>query len=284
MMSTPAAGTPTAAPRRHYHRKDAACGKGGARGGAEARLQEAVLWAGGSLLLATATVLVGVLARSLLVERWTRPQRWSPSGADLWVLEQSAGSAGYFIDIGATHHAGLSNTRLLEQRGWSGVCVDPDTRPYEERGCGWVSRPIGSKGGELVDLPACGKNASSCPEGKATTIGIDDLLTLVEAPPVIDYVSISARSRGLDMLEGFPWDRHCARHWTVEHAGEPSQMTGLWSKFGAQGCRMAIGVADFWAACGCGGEPPPPASAAGRPGAVRAGGPATLTVDGKGEG
>jgi len=245
----PGTGAPAAA-AGHYQRKDAAPGKGAAPGGGEAALQEAFLWAGGSLLLATAAILIGILARSLLVDRWTRPQRFSPSGADLWILEQNAGRAGYFIDIGAAHHADLSNTRLLEERGWSGVCVDPDARPYEARECGWVTRPIGAKGGERVDVPMC-KN-QSCPESKVTTIGIDNLLTLLEAPPVIDYVSIAARSRGLDMLEGFPWDRHCVRYWTVEHAGEASQMTGLWSKLGAKGCRMAIGVADSGGASGVG--------------------------------
>jgi hypothetical protein len=200
-----------------------------------------------------------------------KPQRFSASAADWWILNQTGGRAGYFIDIGAVHHKDFSNTRLLEDHGWTGVCVDPDTRLIEARECGWVPRPITGRGGDRVDLKACRNR--TCPEYQVTSLGISYLLILLEPPTIIDYISISARSQGLDILQGFPWDRYCVRFWTIEHSNEHEQTAAFQSIFRVQGCRMAFGVADFWAACGCDSSPTAPSispvegeSSAGRPG------------------
>jgi hypothetical protein len=58
---------------------------------------------------------------------------YSQYGQDLWVLGlfgqtdwgQTADAPLFFLDIGAFHGLEISNTFVLETRGWHGICVDP---------------------------------------------------------------------------------------------------------------------------------------------------------------
>lgn len=38
---------------------------------------------------------------------------------------------GYFVDLGANDGKNLSNTRMLFEKGWSGLCVEADPRTFE---------------------------------------------------------------------------------------------------------------------------------------------------------
>jgi FkbM family methyltransferase len=39
---------------------------------------------------------------------------------------------GFFVDIGAYDGISNSNTKLLEESGWSGICFEPNLRPFNE--------------------------------------------------------------------------------------------------------------------------------------------------------
>lgn len=68
-------------------------------------------------------------------------------GEDLWFLKQfPEGFQGYAADVGAYDGVGTSNTLLLEQKGWTVLCVEAN--PYFE------SPLRGSR--KLVELVACG--------------------------------------------------------------------------------------------------------------------------------
>ena len=56
---------------------------------------------------------------------------------DLWVLNRLLFQKEHpvFFDIGAHHGAHLSNTKLLEEAGWAGVCVEPFPIAFDSRRC-----------------------------------------------------------------------------------------------------------------------------------------------------
>jgi len=69
----------------------------------------------------------------------------SQLGQDLKVLaELPSVASGLFLDIGAHHGEYLSNTWLLEKRGWRGVCADPFPMHFSSRTCALVAQPIAS--------------------------------------------------------------------------------------------------------------------------------------------
>ena len=67
----------------------------------------------------------------------------SQLGADRFVLALfDQRPSGYFVDVGAADGFKLSNSYLLEQRGWSGIAVDPLLRNFEQRRCRTVACPV----------------------------------------------------------------------------------------------------------------------------------------------
>ncbi len=38
---------------------------------------------------------------------------------------------GFFVDIGAYDGIAISNTKLLEDIGWDGICIEPHPKVYE---------------------------------------------------------------------------------------------------------------------------------------------------------
>jgi hypothetical protein len=57
---------------------------------------------------------------------------YSQLGQDLDVLKlYSNKQTGTFIEIGASDGKILSNTYLLEQMGWTGICVEPIPEKFE---------------------------------------------------------------------------------------------------------------------------------------------------------
>lgn len=51
---------------------------------------------------------------------------YSQYGEDEFILAQFSGRTGTFLDIGAYDGLTFSNTRCLMERGWAGVCVEPN--------------------------------------------------------------------------------------------------------------------------------------------------------------
>ena len=55
---------------------------------------------------------------------------YSQLGQDLDVLKVY--EKGYYVEIGASDGIELSNTFLLEQKGWKGICIEPIPARYEK--------------------------------------------------------------------------------------------------------------------------------------------------------
>jgi FkbM family methyltransferase len=148
----------------------------------------------------------------------------SQAGQDKWVIDFFKEKRdGYFVDIGAYDGLEISNTYVLEKElGWDGVCIEPSIRMFKKlrnnRGCKLVNRAAYNRN-EIVSFDDIGVSSLITNIGKykvgANTMGV--ILAEVNAPSVIDYVSLDTEGSEYEILQGFPFDRYEVILWTVEH-------------------------------------------------------------------
>jgi FkbM family methyltransferase len=141
---------------------------------------------------------------------------YAQAGQDEWV-QSIIGDSGYFVDVGA--HDGIvhSNTYALEQLGWTGICVEPNTEAYvllyHNRNCRLEHTAASDHGGTLMfDGVRVYPGAPDVPCARLV-----DLLERNGAPPVIDYLSIDVEGHELEVLAGMGFDRWHVRVATIEH-------------------------------------------------------------------
>lgn len=232
------------------------------------------------VLVAIALVVAIILACFLYARTSVHPILgfYGQYGADRWVLSLLPNRTnGFFMDIGAYDGEWFSNTKLLEQHGWRGMCADPFPRNFNSRSCKVVAEPIGATSGNPVKMADCsdgitgflhpdkqmlsgikedqhvfGKKVANCPEVNMSTVGIVDLLALGNAPSIIDYVNLDTEGSEMEILRQFPFDKHCVRTWTVEHNCEEPKQTQIKELLKSHGCRVEQVMVDFWAVCPCG--------------------------------
>jgi FkbM family methyltransferase len=148
---------------------------------------------------------------------------YSQLGQDLWVVSRIA-EPGYFVDIGATDGIYNSNSYLLEGRGWSGICVEPDEKIFNSlkanRSCHVENIAIYKESNLELNLILAGEFSTleeyigadhhrslreNRPLQTVKTLTLDDLLAKYEAPKRIDYLSLDTEGSELDILESFSW-------------------------------------------------------------------------------
>ncbi|NBS71513.1 FkbM family methyltransferase, partial [bacterium] len=138
-------------------------------------------------------------------------------------------------ELGAHHPEHGSNTKLLEEHGWTGLSVDPfpqgdwSTRHNLLVQHAVASSPVPAvfvRAGELGGFQ--GLQAEHIhhqfPDkfaGAQTTIveplTPSILLKLYNVPQSIDYLSVDVEGAEYDILSAFPFDTHAVRLITVEH-------------------------------------------------------------------
>jgi hypothetical protein len=109
------------------------------------------------------------------------------------------GNDGFFVDIGAGFdHTGInSNTLLLEEAGWKGVCIDGDPASATNR------RNVSINSDVLTVL---------IPQTE-----LRDIFNFYEVPNVIDYISLDIDPTSIVGLENFPFDSYEFKIMTFEH-------------------------------------------------------------------
>jgi FkbM family methyltransferase len=156
----------------------------------------------------------------------------SQSGQDKWVLDAMfpGETAGYFLDVGSGDGFEHSNTWALEQRGWSGICVDPFPSGMEGRRCRVFEDVVWSSAGRemtfhtadgvggLADtLDRWKEEAVKAPTVRLKTVTLADILARARAPAFIHFVSLDIEGAELEALKAFPFDRHRVGAIVVEH-------------------------------------------------------------------
>jgi FkbM family methyltransferase len=163
---------------------------------------------------------------------------YSQLGQDLWVLEKNNGKQnGFFIDIGAYDGVYHSNSYLLDQLGWSGICVEPSSKYNELK----KNRPrsinddacIYSVSNQSIDfyeiisnMELSGINNLFQQDNHdrnnysiitVKSLSLTDLCIKYQCPNIIDYLSIDTEGSELSILETHDFIKYRFNYISIEH-------------------------------------------------------------------
>ncbi len=159
----------------------------------------------------------------------------SEIGQDKWVAEVMFPGVtdGVFLDVGSGHGQIGSNTRALEDRGWTGICVDPFPVAMDGRRCTVAREVVSSQSGVRVlfhthdglggiadTLGKWKEEASRAPAVELTTVTLAEVLERAEAPGFIHFLSLDIEGAELEALRGIPFDRYRFGAMAIEHNEE----------------------------------------------------------------
>ena len=178
-------------------------------------------------------------ARQVLGSAPTYP---SQIGQDKWVLIRMfpAVDNGFFLDVGSGHGTIGSNTKALEERGWSGICVDPFPTYMDGRTCQMFKEVVSSAAGQVVKFhthaglggiaDSLGKwkeEAQKSPAVELTTTTLGDILARANAPTFIHFLSLDIEGAELDALKGMDLNKYRFGAMAIEHNEEEPKRTDI---------------------------------------------------------
>lgn len=176
----------------------------------------------------------------------------SEIGQDKWVAEAMfpGTTDGVFLDVGSGHGQIGSNTRALEDRGWTGICVDPFPVSMQGRTCQMVTAVVSSESGKVVRFhthdglggiaDTLGKwkdEALKAPTVELTTVTLAEVLEQAQAPAFIHFLSLDIEGAELDALRGIPFDKYRFGAMAIEHNEEEPKRTDIINFLEARGYR-----------------------------------------------
>jgi FkbM family methyltransferase len=156
----------------------------------------------------------------------------SQIGQDKWITETIFPGVedGVFLDVGSGDGVTHSNTYVLEQKGWTGICVDPFPTSVETRRCQVFREVVFSEAGRPMTFHKAGEVSgladthdtwkAVAEQGEAvtlTTTTLGDVLARAKAPRHIHYLSLDIEGAELEALRGVPWDTYTFGAMTIEH-------------------------------------------------------------------
>jgi FkbM family methyltransferase len=166
----------------------------------------------------------------------------SEIGQDKWVIFRMFPRVtdGFFLDVGSGHGTIGSNTKALEERGWSGICVDPFPTHMEGRTCRMEKVVVSSVEGQLVKFhthaglggiaDSLGKwkeEASKSPAVELTTTTLGAVLDRAQAPDFIHFLSLDIEGAELDALKAVPFEKYRFGAMAIEHNHEEPKRTEI---------------------------------------------------------
>jgi hypothetical protein len=166
----------------------------------------------------------------------------SQIGQDKWVLFKVFPGVrdGYFVDVGSADGTIVSNTRALEEHGWTGICIDPFPTNMQGRTCAMMKDVVASVSGQTVRFrqeghlggieATLGKwkdAAAAAPAIELTTVTLGEILERNRAPAFIHFMSLDIEGGELDALKGVPFDRYRFGAMAIEHNDEEPKRTGI---------------------------------------------------------
>jgi Methyltransferase FkbM domain len=180
------------------------------------------------------------------------PSYPSEIGQDKWVLfKMFPGVAnGFFLDVGSGHGTIGSNTKALEEAGWTGICVDPFPTHMEGRTCRMEKAVVSSVAGQVVKFhtheglggiaDTLGKwkaEAEKSPVVEMTTTTLGALLEGAHAPAYINFMSVDIEGAELEALKGIPFDKYRFGAMAIEHNDEEPKRSDLLKFLDGKGYR-----------------------------------------------
>ncbi|KAL7581505.1 hypothetical protein ACA910_022074 [Epithemia clementina (nom. ined.)] len=150
----------------------------------------------------------------------------------------------YFIDLAANDAKEFSNTLALEQRGWNGLCIEPNSAYWyglSHRKCTVVGAMVGGSQVSKVDVKFRGvyggivgnmdnklanrKKEPDAPVEQRFTAPLRAVLNQFHVPKVIDYLSLDVEGAEYMIMQHFPFEKMTIRILTVERPSD--QLKGL---------------------------------------------------------
>ena len=176
----------------------------------------------------------------------------SEIGQDKWVIAKMFPGIvnGFFLDVGSGHGTIGSNTKALEELGWTGICVDPFPTHMEGRTCRMEKVVVSSAAGQVVKFhthsglggiaETLGKwkdEAEKSPAVELTTVTLADVLAGANAPSFIHFLSLDIEGAELEALRGVPFEKYRFGAMAIEHNDEEPKRTDLLKFLEARGYR-----------------------------------------------
>jgi FkbM family methyltransferase len=180
------------------------------------------------------------------------PSYPSEIGQDKWVIFKMFPGVtnGFFLDVGSGHGTIGSNTKALEELGWTGICVDPFPTHMEDRTCLMEKAVVSSAAGQVVKFhthsglggiaDTLGKwkaEAEKSPAVEMTTTTLGELLERAHAPSYIHFLSIDIEGAELEALKGVPFDKYRFGAMAIEHNDEEPKRSDILKFLEARGYR-----------------------------------------------
>jgi FkbM family methyltransferase len=156
---------------------------------------------------------------------------------DLWVVLSTAPGKrdGYYVDVGSGDGVFVSNTKLLDDMGWKGVCIDPFPTNMSSRTCQLFRQPVFSVSGKKVSFRAAGMvgginqtlgvtatlpAVQQSPNVEFVTATLDEILEKAHAPKHIDFMSIDIEGAEYEALRGLSLNNYQVDAFVIEHNSE----------------------------------------------------------------
>jgi FkbM family methyltransferase len=197
-----------------------------------------------------------------LLRVFSLQRSYAQLGQDLWVALATAPGKrdGFYVDVGAADGKWLSNTKLLDNMGWKGICIDPFPTNMQRRTCQVVRQPVSSESGKKVffrksgmlggiepDEATRGKTAPAPWEAALVTATLDEILAKAHAPSYIDYMSIDIEGAEYDALLGLSLDRYQIGTFTIEHNFETKKRDAIRALLEGRGyVRVRVWEVEDW--------------------------------------
>jgi len=204
---------------------------------------------------------------------------YSDMGQDKWVSEGvfPGVNDGFFLDVGSGDGTIMSNTKRLEQKGWTGICIDPFPKNMQGRTCQVFKEVVSSESGKTVKFFAHPglwggivdtlsdtrkKIIDTAPIVEFTTVTLRDILERAKAPQFIHYVSLDIEGGEINALKGFPFDTYRIGSLTVEHNFHEPTRTEIRTLLESHGYKYVHTSVrdDFYVPADSDTRPPPPIS------------------------
>jgi FkbM family methyltransferase len=178
----------------------------------------------------------------------------SQIGQDRWVGEAVFPGVrnGYFLDVGSADGFINSNTWALEQRGWTGICIDPFPSNMAGRRCRVFQEAVDGEGGRNVTFAKAGElggitdyldrykeTVRTASTVQLTTVTLRDILERAHAPTFIHFMSLDIEGAELEALRGFPFDRYTLGALAVEHNYEEPKRSEIDALLNSKGYMRA---------------------------------------------
>jgi FkbM family methyltransferase len=163
---------------------------------------------------------------------------------DLWVVSSvfPGKRDGYYVDVGSGDGVFASNTKLLDDLGWKGVCIDPFPTNMSSRTCQLFRQTVFGVSGKKVTFRAAGMlggvsetlggSVSSDEVRKSqavefSTVTLDEILENAKAPRHIDFMSIDVEGAEYEVLKGLSLDKYEVEAFAIEHNNEPAKRQSI---------------------------------------------------------